>query len=472
MVKTGTLIPRKPRSVSTATRRRVVKRHRDIYQAALKCITHLLQLDPEQIGKVESIHIIMDEVKELMQCESVQILEVIENKPPSITVLKYFEESRQTDKVTTSSGLNHYCIRNKRFFFAEILDHKNRIAHGISGAVDGSGALKEEDLQYVMMKPDKDEESVLFYPLIKNDSGIGTIKLCYFHERKKFESTNIDFFRPVAESIANLLHLYAIIGTLNKQNLEFDTLLAEANEALEKLQIGERLTYQFLTATSHLHELAGILGGMNADREEFLTALYHSTISRKDKEDLVSIINRYTRHREEAHKKVRELLQGRPAKEKLFLKPNNIKDLINQQLEVYEDQLEQAQIRIRKSLKDADAYLNVDASAFKYLLRILLNNAMTALEEGHSRPKMLEVRATLNSTSLSIRIIDNGVGIERKDQQKIFDAFFTTRTDGSGIGLYWAKKTVEDDHGGRLILERSLPQQGASFLITLPMEKR
>ncbi len=439
-------------------------------EAVLVCITKLLEIDPAKIGKTESVRLIINSISCLMNCEEVQVLEVIDSNSDSTKFLKYHIENKKPEEIITKKGINRYCVDSKRFFLAKTLNHDKKIASGLSGEVSGKPDIREEQISYIMMPPDKDEESALFYPLISGKECIGTIKLCNFTKPNSFTLDDLYFFRPVADVISNLLHLYAVIDDLDKKNQEYETLAAETDKVLTKLQVGEKLTYQFLTATSHLHDLAGLLAGMASDREEFLSVIDSSTISQKEKSEIIEVIERYSKHRKDAHKKVRELLRDRPKREQLFIKPNNIKDLINEQLEIYQAQFKNAEMRIKKSLNVADRLVPVDASAFKYVLRILLNNAIRAVCDGQNRPRTIEIHPSLERQNLVIRISDNGVGVKPGTQKRIFEAFYTTKNDGSGIGLFWAKKSIEEDHGGELILERSYPKSGSVFKISLPLQ--
>ena len=69
---------------------------------------------------------------------------------------------------------------------------------------------------------------------------------------------------------------------------------------------------------------------------------------------------------------------------------------------------------------------------------------------------------------LVIRVADNGPGVPPELQEKIFYPFFTTRDDGSGIGLATVQKVIAS-HGGTLALE-SRPGCGACFGVHLPLE--
>ena len=67
-----------------------------------------------------------------------------------------------------------------------------------------------------------------------------------------------------------------------------------------------------------------------------------------------------------------------------------------------------------------------------------------------------------------VRIEDRGPGVAVADQERIFSPFFTTKADGSGLGLALAHRTIEE-HSGRLWVEQ--PEDGgpgAAFVVELP----
>ena len=65
---------------------------------------------------------------------------------------------------------------------------------------------------------------------------------------------------------------------------------------------------------------------------------------------------------------------------------------------------------------------------------------------------------------LLISVSDNGIGLPPQREDKIFDAFFTTRPQGTGMGLSISRSIIES-HGG---CSRANPERGATFLFTLP----
>ena len=111
----------------------------------------------------------------------------------------------------------------------------------------------------------------------------------------------------------------------------------------------------------------------------------------------------------------------------------------------------------------------------------LLANAIDSLEESNIDKSFEEIEENLNqieiTTSLTedeksilIKIADNGLGISKDVQQKIFDHLFTTKPvgKGTGLGLSIAREIIVDKHGGNLSFNSEIGQ-GTEFVIEIPM---
>jgi signal transduction histidine kinase len=114
--------------------------------------------------------------------------------------------------------------------------------------------------------------------------------------------------------------------------------------------------------------------------------------------------------------------------------------------------------------------VRVNAVQIQQVLINLFQNAIEALSRVGGRPRTLEVRciAGQEKECLTIRVEDNGPGIELDDRKKIFTPFFTTRKHGSGLGLMIASLVLEA-HRGRISVEPLSPF-GTAFVIRLPYE--
>ena len=97
------------------------------------------------------------------------------------------------------------------------------------------------------------------------------------------------------------------------------------------------------------------------------------------------------------------------------------------------------------------------------VLNLLLNAAQAMPGGGVIR---LEVLREADAAETLIRIRDEGPGIEAEVREKLFTPFYTTKEDGTGLGLVTSRKIVEA-HGGRIALE-SNPGEGSCFTIALP----
>lgn len=106
--------------------------------------------------------------------------------------------------------------------------------------------------------------------------------------------------------------------------------------------------------------------------------------------------------------------------------------------------------------------------------QVLMNLILNARDAMLPRGGILTIEARDIDDAIQIEISDTGCGIKPSDLNKIFQPFFTTKTDdkspshrlGSGLGLLFVKNII-DDHGGCVSVE-SEPEEGTTFKITLP----
>jgi signal transduction histidine kinase len=124
-------------------------------------------------------------------------------------------------------------------------------------------------------------------------------------------------------------------------------------------------------------------------------------------------------------------------------------------------------IAIRTELAPALGKSRADPVQLQQVLLNLILNAIEAMREGGG--EIVISSASAGPAETTISVIDSGVGLPPGLGERVFDAFFTTKANGTGMGLCICQRIVEA-HGGRLI---ALPNdgRGAIFRFTLPVEE-
>jgi signal transduction histidine kinase len=107
------------------------------------------------------------------------------------------------------------------------------------------------------------------------------------------------------------------------------------------------------------------------------------------------------------------------------------------------------------------------------LLNLVMNAAQAIKGQGRTEKGTIEVRTGVRDDWVWIEIKDDGPGIPKSLQLRIFDAFYTTKPvgQGTGLGLSISSDIVVHRHGGRLTVE-SEPGKGACFRVELPVIHR
>jgi len=141
----------------------------------------------------------------------------------------------------------------------------------------------------------------------------------------------------------------------------------------------------------------------------------------------------------------------------------NINELIGDMADFYSPQATSRSITIRMGLTDEPVVCKVDKDMLKQAILNLFINAQQAMADGGE----LLIRTTKQESDAVIDVSDTGVGIEPEKTDNIFDAFYSTRPQGSGLGLPTTKKIVEA-HGGSISVNSEVGK-GTSFTIKLPL---
>ncbi len=142
------------------------------------------------------------------------------------------------------------------------------------------------------------------------------------------------------------------------------------------------------------------------------------------------------------------------------LKPIYVRDLFEILHQLMEPTLVQKNIEMDIVLKDTDLILHADTSLIEQVLINLVVNAIEAVKDVANPTIVLSATSTLNKKIL-IKVIDNGFGMTEEVMDKIFIPFFSTKKNGSGIGLSLCKQIMML-HKGNIHVE-SREGEGTAF---------
>ena len=146
----------------------------------------------------------------------------------------------------------------------------------------------------------------------------------------------------------------------------------------------------------------------------------------------------------------------------LSLKKTNLRDILHRVQILMLPKITEHNIQFR--ISDVDVNIEVDPELMEHVFINLILNAIDALD-GHRDP-CIHISITKHQKGdLCIHVIDNGEGIDENIHEKIFIPFFTTRKNGSGIGLALIKQILQLHHAD--IQLKSIPGQGTEFIIIL-----
>jgi len=140
----------------------------------------------------------------------------------------------------------------------------------------------------------------------------------------------------------------------------------------------------------------------------------------------------------------------------------NLNQIITDILDLLGSQVTANKVEVRLSLDEQNASWIIDEPSMRGALMNLIVNAIEAMPEGGT----LSINSKWTEETLQLQISDTGSGIAEDKMKNIFEPFYTTKEQGLGLGMPYAKKIIEE-HGGSISLD-SKSGEGTSIRITLP----
>jgi PAS domain S-box-containing protein len=143
----------------------------------------------------------------------------------------------------------------------------------------------------------------------------------------------------------------------------------------------------------------------------------------------------------------------------------DVSELVRDMIVLLRGEATRYSISIRTELAEGLPKVMADRVQLQQVLMNLMLNGIDAMK-GTTGPGELTIKSEASDSKLLISVTDTGVGLPPEQPEQIFKAFFTTKDDGTGMGLPISRSIIES-HGGRL-WAAGAPGRGATFQFTLP----
>jgi PAS domain S-box-containing protein len=216
----------------------------------------------------------------------------------------------------------------------------------------------------------------------------------------------------------------------------------------------EKLSIQGEVARTFAHELRNPLASIR-----MATDVIKHKIEKSEQEQIDNYLEILSRSTRTLNDLVSNLLNASNYTA-LELEKTDLAECVDHSLEQAADRIYLTGINLVKNYNDGPYYILADKEKLKIaLLNIIVNaSEATTPEEG-----VIELKIEKHKTDFLLSISDNGHGLEQEQIDRLFDAFYTNKSTGTGIGLTSVKNILRD-HDAHITVE-SVPKQGTTFKI-------
>lgn len=345
-------------------------------------------------------------------------------------------------------------------------------------AVDKDGKIREVNQATLRLLGYKRREDIIAQPLEKICKNLSLKELkekIPFQEQELIYLSNDGKKIPVSANIINrvsypddiifmardISKFKELITELTKSKEEVRSSYAELQESKDVLVRSEKLAYTGRIAASIAHEIRNPLTNVAMSIQQ-LKKVYKSPALNGTRLKHLEIIEKNTGR---INFLITELLNcARPSK--LNLKPYSLHKVLRSVLESIKAKISAQKIKVVKRFASNPPKIMVDREQIE---RAFSNMALNAIEAVRKGGKIV-ISTEVNKNFFVVKVQDNGKGIPEKDIIRIFDPFFSTKSDGVGLGLTLCYGIIVS-HGGTIEVESRL-KRGTIFTVSLPLEQK
>jgi C4-dicarboxylate-specific signal transduction histidine kinase len=233
-------------------------------------------------------------------------------------------------------------------------------------------------------------------------------------------------------------------------------------ETQSKLERVTRLTTMHTVTASIAHEVNQPLAAIAANGKAALRWLRRSP---PEIAEAVANVNQIISDGYRASQLVTSV-RGMFKKDDRAMLSLDVNEVVEEVLALLRSELNRRRVSLRTDLGSELPEISADRVQLQQVMLNLIMNAGEAMGETPDGSRMLRIRTEVSHNEVVIAVEDSGPGIEPTNINRIFDAFFTTKPQGMGMGLSICRSIIES-HGGQLWASARQPS-GSIFYVKLP----
>ncbi|HKV26597.1 MAG TPA: PAS domain-containing protein [Candidatus Acidoferrum sp.] len=264
---------------------------------------------------------------------------------------------------------------------------------------------------------------------------------------------------PMLDASGNILKWYGTNADIDDRKRAEEEL---RNMQMELERVMRAMTMGQLTA-SIAHEVNQPLSGIVTNAGTCLRMLDATPPNLEGARETVRRTIRDGNRASEVISRLRTLY----SKKEPALEPMDLNEATREVIALSLSELQRNKVALRLELAEHLPLILGDRIQIQQVILNLVRNGSDAMNVVDDRPKELVIKTECDESSeVRLSVKDSGVGFAPRSEQKLFEAFYTTKSDGMGIGLS-VSRSIMENHRGRLWAVRN-EGPGATFLLSIP----
>lgn len=234
--------------------------------------------------------------------------------------------------------------------------------------------------------------------------------------------------------------------------------VTEMREFEREREEAERLVFLGNLVANLAHEIKNPLNGLSIGIQRLIKEFpnadtEYARITKSLKQEISSL-----------NKIVNDFLSlARPKmKEKITF---SIAAVLDEMMPLIENNIREHDATLKRSV-ETDAQLIGSPDDFRRAVLNIILNAIDAVAAVKDRERVIDISFTKSKSRVKLTIVDNGIGMDEEEKNRVFNPYYSTKKSGTGLGLYIAQKIIRD-HGGAINIT-SDKNRGTVFDIFFP----